>query len=109
MVFVFQIGGVSEMESLPISVLFFVLVLDKCPCPVSAPQSLAEVCRAQESDGAPFLALPGLTAVSAPSCVSMPRKKQEETYSLFYYQARSKWPQLRSGETMIEIEFLPAC
>lgn len=97
------------MESLPISVLFFVLVLDKCPCPVSAPQSLTERCRAQESDGAPFIALPGLTAFSAQSCVSMPRKKREETYSLFYYRARSKWPQLSSGETMIEIEFLPAC
>lgn len=59
------------MESLPISVLFFVLALDKCPCPVSAPQLLTELCRAQESDGAPFIVLPGLaglTAFSARSC-----------------------------------------
>lgn len=46
-------------------------------------------------------------AFSSESCVSMPRKKQEETYFLFYYQARSKWPQLRPGETVVEIEFLP--
>lgn len=70
------------MESLPISVLFFVLVLDKCPCPVSAPQSLTERCRAQESDGAPFIALPGLTAFSARSCF---HAKEETGRNLFSF------------------------